>query len=200
MQPLSRIKKALALVSIVLFGSTAFAAASGNLRPGMGFGFGQSGAQSGSTTRVEGPLLLNVFFDYSVDSRFSVGAEHTRSMAGASSAIGFTGLSGKFYFWTPQPQLMIDTSDQIDRSMIVQKNIVPFLGLSVGFAQASVPAKTPQDRDVLVVGPYVSLRGGVEYPIYGRWGARGELVYGTTVAGKGAAETIQLGFGFYYFL
>lgn len=171
----------------------------GGIRIGGAFGIGQGGAKSEDVVRTEGPLGVAITVDYSLDPRWSLGAEHERTLAGSVTSIGFTGLTLRWYFWTPQPQVLIKTDDKIERSFLIQKNFVPYLGTSVGFAQASFPALEDKG-DVLVVSPYVSFKGGLEYPITGRWGARSEFMYGMTAGGKGAAEILHLLFGFYYFL
>jgi hypothetical protein len=176
-----------------------FASDFGGIRIGGALGLGQGGAKSENVVRTEGPLGVAVTVDYSLEPRWSLGEEQERSMSGAATSIGFTGVTLRWYFWTPQPQRLIKTDDQIERSFLIQKNFVPYLGTSVGFAQASFPAKD-EKADVLVVSPYFSFKGGLEYPITGRWGARSEFMYGMTAGGKGAAEILHLLFGFYYFL
>jgi len=187
-------------IFVTFFSELGHASNFGNLRVGGNLGIGQGGAKSQGQVRVEGPLGFGAYIDYSFDSRFTVGAEHQRSFGSGSTAIGFTGLTGKWYFWTPQPQWLIDSQDVIERPTLIQKNISPYAGLSLGFGQASLPARTSAETDILAVGPYVSIKGGLEYPLTGRWGVRSELVYGTTVGGKGVAEMIHLQFGLYYFL
>lgn len=196
MRPL---KSTLLLMTTLLFGMPCLANNFGNMRIGGVFGVGQAGAQNSETTRVEGPLGFGAFVDYTINSRLTIGAEHQRSFGTGSTAVGFTGLSFKWYFWTPQPQWMVNAEDQITRSFLIQKNFVPYLGFASGFAQASFPARS-NEKDVLVVGPYASAKGGLEYPVTGRWGARSEFVYGMTVGGKGRAELVHLLFGLYYFL
>lgn len=190
---------AILFLMIFLVNAYCFASDFGGIRIGGALGFGHAGAKSEDVVRTEGPLGVAVTVDYSLEPRWSLGAEHERSMSGAATSIGFTGLTLRWYFWTPQPQRLIKTDDQIERSFLIQKNFVPYLGTSVGFAQASFPAKDDKG-DVLVVSPYFSFKGGLEYPITGRWGARSEFMYGMTAGGKGAAEILHLLFGFYYFL
>ncbi len=190
---------AILFLTIFLLNTYCFASDFGGIRIGGALGLGQGGAKSENVVRTEGPLGVAVTVDYSLEPRWSLGAEHERSMSGAATSIGFTGVTLRWYFWTPQPQRLIKTDDQIERSFLIQKNFVPYLGTSVGFAQASFPAKD-EKADVLVVSPYFSFKGGLEYPITGRWGARSEFMYGMTAGGKGAAEILHLLFGFYYFL
>lgn len=177
----------------------AWAEGFGNIRMGGEIGFGQAGAESEGTIRVEGPLAFSAFIDYSLDPRFTFGAEHERSLAGSISSVGVTDISMKWYFWTPQPQRLVSPDDKIEQSFLMQKNFVPFFGTALGFAQASFPAKGTE-TDVLVVGPYVALKAGVEYPLTQNWGGRSEFVYGMTVGGTGSAEIIHLLIGIYYFL
>ncbi len=185
---------------IFLVNAYCFASDFSGLRVGWAMGLGQGGAKNQGVVRSEGPLGVAITIDYSLDPRWSLGAEHERSMSsGAATSIGFTGFALRWYFWTPQPQQLINTEDQVERSFLIQKNFVPYLGTSVGFAQASFPANDEKEK-VMVVSPYFSFKGGLEYPITGRWGARSEFMYGMTAGGKGAAEILHLLFGIYYFL
>lgn len=190
---------AILILMIFLVNAYCFAGDFSGIRVSGALGFGQGGAKSEGVVRTEGPLGIAVAVDYSLEPRWSLGAEHERSMSGAATSIGFTGLALRWYFWTPQPQRLIKTGDQIERSFLIQKNFVPYIGTSVGFAQASFPA-IDEKAEVLVVSPYFSFKSGLEYPITGGWGARSEFMYGMTAGGKGAAEMIHLLFGIYYFL
>lgn len=191
---------ALLLAFFYFWQAPVYAANSGNLRLGGMLGLGQGGAQNEGFVRTEGPLGFVTFVDYSFDSRFTLGAEHQRSLGGSASSIGFTGVTGKWYFWTPQPEWLVDDEHSFKTSILIQKNIVPYLGVSTGFAQASFPKNDKVDKDIMVVGPFVALKVGLEYPVIGRWGTRAELSYGITLAGTGQAEAIFGFFGLYYFL
>ena len=170
-----------------------------DLRLGASLGYGSAGAQNNGTTRVEAPVGFDAFLDYSLDSRLTIGVEHERSFQSGSTAIGVTDLSSKWYFWTPQPQIIIP-SNQIEKTTLIDKNIVPYLGAAVGLAQASFPKRKDSESDVLVVDPYVSLRGGFEYPITGRWGSRAEFNFGMSVGGQGEVQLVHIFLGIYYFL
>lgn len=162
-------------------------------------GFGQAGGQSKGNVRVEGPIAIAAALDYAWNPRLSLGAEHMRSFGAGSTAVGLTGVSLRWYLYTPQPQMLKNPSDQIEKSYLLQKNYVPYLGTVFGFAQGSFPA-TATKEEVLVVAPYFSMKGGIEYPVVGRWGLRGEANYAMTLGGKGGAEVINVILGIYYFL
>lgn len=163
-------------------------------------GAGASGAKNKGTTRVESPFAFQAFIDYSMSPRFTLGAEHERSLGPTGTSVGLTGVSSKYYLYTPQPQELPEAGDQIQTTTLIQKNIVPYIGFAMGFAQASFPQRNGDEADVLVVAPYVAAKGGFEYPLWGKWGARSEFVYGTSVGGSGQAEVIHLLFGLYYLL
>lgn len=168
-----------------------------DFRAGGAIGFGQGGASGSGITRVDGPIGLVGFIDYTLNPHLSLGVEHVSSAPLA--AVGFTGFTANWYFWTPQPQVLSDPNDQITRPLLLEKNFSPYVGGAIGMGQAAFPARTTAESDVLVSSPYLSLKLGVEYPISGRWGARSEFNYGTTEGGSSIAEMIYLFVGAYYF-
>jgi hypothetical protein len=192
-----QLKVVLFLLSI--FTLPAFADMTSTLKVGASVGLGQGGGVAGGVTDVESPFGLHAYFDYSLDSRFLVGAEHTRSFTGQASSVGFTGLFTKWYPWTPAPERLVDTEDQVTKNYLVQKNISPYFGLCAGFGEAYFGA-TSTAPSVLAGGPYLGFKSGLEYPMYGNWGIQGEFTYDTTIAGAGQAVLVQFLLGIYYFL
>ena len=182
------------------FHQAAFASSIGNLRVGGLTGYGGASATANNVTRVQEPMGLNLFIDYSFSPRFTLGAEHVRIFKGVSSAVGFTGVVGKYYFWTPQPQYMDNPDDAIEKNQVIQKNITPYVGGSFGFAQSSISARANTENPILSTSLYFSGKGGLEYPITGRWGARAELGANASVGGDEQILSIQALIGIYYFL
>lgn len=187
------------LFFVISFGARVYAFDSSNVRLNSAIGLGSGGAEEDGVVRVETPLALYVGADYSMSSRSTIGFEHYRSFAGAtSSSIGLSGLVVRYYPWTPQPQKLGNPEDLISEDMVFQKNIVPYFGTAIGIAQATFQANNTGKKAVSATGLYVSFKTGLEYPIFRNWGLRGELSYGQSVAGSGTMEMVHLLFGFYY--
>lgn len=172
----------------------------GRLRVGGLLGAGGSAATLNGITRTEGPLGINLFIDYSFNSQFTLGAEHSRSLKSGTAAVGFTGLTGKFYLWTPSPQYMENPDDVPKENYLIQKNITPYFGFSTGFAQASIQSRSNTESPVLTTNLYSAFKLGLEYPIVQRWGARSELSYAISLGGEGSVIGYHVLIGAFYFL
>lgn len=171
-----------------------------NIRLVGSVGFGSAGAENEGVIKTEEPLALGFSAEYSMNSRFTLGFEHNRSWQTTKSNIGATGIAGRWYLWAPHGQYFKNPSDVITETAILHKGYIPYLGLSTGFAQSSLPRKTAVGRDVSVAKAYLSGKFGVESPISGPWGWRSELSWTEGFVGEGSIRMVHLFFGFYYFL
>src|SRR5690606_36341538 len=124
----------------------------------------------------------------------TLGFEHNRSFKSAKSNIGVTGVVGRWYLWTPHAQFLQNTTDAIEKTQIVQKGYFPYLGLSAGFGQSSLSRETDRGRDVSVSKAFISGKAGVESPLFGPWGWRGEFSWAEGVAGDGSLRMMHLFF------
>jgi len=184
----------LAVIGILTQGENSFAQ---QTRTIFTVGLGDAVAKSASgtkSTRKESPGAFGVNIDFPLAGPYFIFAEHFRSLGSSGSSVGFTGAGLKFYPWL-SPKMTKNISGK-DSSQISMQGYLPYFGFGVGFAQASIISNTTQD-DVLAAGGYISLKGGVEYPISNSWGFVGEWNYGTAILGSGAIEAVNLLFGGY---
>ena len=160
-------------------------------------GFGQAQAKSATTGQVrsESPGGLS----FSVDKHFSgpyfILAEHMRSLGAGGSSVGMTGVGLKFYPWA-NPIHFQKIQDLSIRSKISFAGYFPYFGSTLGFAQASMIG-TSTTEDILVVGGYLDMKSGVEFPLSERWGLISEFNFITTVFGSGTVQALNFLFGVY---
>lgn len=165
-------------------------------------GFGEAKSTSAGTTaatRLESPGGISFAIDQQLGQQYQgayyIFAEHMRSLGSTGTSVGFTGLGIKFYPWLSPSSIGI--SQPGIRSQMTFTGYVPYLGAGFGFAQSSILGNTTQ-QDVLAVGGYVSIKGGVEYPMSATWGLLSEGNYMMSVAGSGKIEALNVLFGCYF--
>jgi hypothetical protein len=175
----------------------------GRVRIGGDGGIGMATVDVSGTTRTEEPGTFAAFVDYSYGTHLTFGAEHYRTLVddgGPSSAVGFTGLFAKYYPFLPRPQLL-PVDDVIDTSSIVRRGYSLYVGTGFGIGQSSLRAlKAEQKGKGDSVGPYLSLKLGVEFPIRGRVGGFMESSFSQTGLGTGTISFPRATVGFFYFL
>lgn len=140
----------------------------------------------------EGPLSFSSTIDYMVNQRFGLGAEHIRSLGSNGTTIGLTGLNLKYYFLFQHPISLLDDLSLIEKPTLQIQAWSPYIGTSVGFAQASILETT-----INAVTIYFALKGGVDYPLSSLWGFRSEFNFAFTGAGTGNIQLVDALMGFY---
>lgn len=185
----------IAFVATLFFDTHSYADTS-RLRIVGAAGFGQAVAVAkDNESSVESPLGFSASIDYMVDSRYDVGAEHMRSLSGNGTTVGLTGLTLKHYFRFQHPKILEDSLKHLNNPVIQIKAWSPYIGGSMGFAQASI-----LDTKVNAVGIYLNIKGGLDYPISTTWGMRCEGNLALTAAGTGRIQMVNALLGFYTFL
>ncbi len=184
----------LAMFSILIQGEYCFAQQTRTIfTTGLGDAVVKS-ASGSKSTRKESPGAFGVSIDFPLAGPYFIFAEHFRSLGSSGSSVGFTGAGLKFYPWM-SPKMTKNISGK-DSSQISMQGYLPYFGFGVGFAQASIIGNATQD-DVLAAGGYISLKGGVEYPMSNSWGFVTEWNYGTAIVGSGSIEAVNLLLGGY---
>lgn len=160
-----------------------------------GVGLGQT-QSSNEAKQTEGPLTQAYTMEFQWQSRLSVGAEHIRSLtSGLDSATSFTGALGRYYI-NAAPVKAPSAADMSTQSLVV-RDIAIFVGTGVGLAQSSrLPNSVGLSSNA--AGIYLSPRAGADYQWGEHWGLRGELIYATTLMGKGSIQLFSLGGAFYW--
>lgn len=143
-------------------------------------------------TSSEGPFSFSTTIDYMVNQRMGLGAEHIRSLSSNGTTIGLTGLNLKYYFLFQHPISLLDNLSLIEKPTLQLQAWSPYIGTSVGFAQASVLETT-----INAVTIYLALKGGVDYPLSSLWGFRSEFNFAFTGAGTGNIQLVDALIGFY---
>lgn len=172
-----------------------------NIRVGGLLGLGKFSVTVQEIQKSEDPYSLSFFMDYSYSSRMAIGVEHFRSatISPINSRIGMSGISMKYYFLNPHPQILNDAKE-ITKTFLIQKNYSPYYGFGIGYGQSSLFKRTETDIDASTTGAYMSLKLGAERPFVNTWGLRSELNIGQTFLGSGQVSFYQLVFGLYTFL
>lgn len=188
------------LAIFLLFSSLGFSLES-NLRVGGMLGLGKFNVSVQEIQKSEEPYSLSFFMDYSYSARMAIGVEHFRSatLAPINSRVGMSGVSFKYYFLNPHPQIL-DEAKEIKKSFLIQKNYTPYYGFGIGYGQSSLFKRTETDVDASTTGAYGTLRLGIERPWVSTWGLRSELNFGQTLMGSGTVSFYQLVVGMYCFL
>jgi len=148
----------------------------------------------GNADSIESPFAFSTSMDYSMSSQINLGAEHSRTLGANGTAVGLTGLSTKYYFLYQQPQAMLNTFSFDNRPALQVQAVSPYIGASLGFAQASVMATT-----INTVSIYLNLKVGVDYPLVSIWGVRFESNTAFTTVGTGKIRLYNAMLGFYFY-
>jgi hypothetical protein len=193
------------LIALTLSGALmAFSdgAIAGNLRFGGAGGYGEAAVTSSTDSKVSSPMGFSFSFDYALDSRRVIGAEHIRSLNPSvmDTGVGLTGLFAKWYFWTPMPQDLSLIEKSEFNSGFVQKAISPFVGFGLGMAQGTLLSSDTTQPGASAVGAYLSLKLGAEYPVWKQFGSRAEFNYATTIIGSGSIQLMNFIVGLYMHL
>lgn len=171
-------------------------------RAGGSLGYGYSESIVSGQTSSEEPGAFNFFAEYVIDSHKIFGAEHLRSLAvdqgQFSTAIAFTGLYMK-WFNSVAVSEDIPNSNYISGDYLIQKNIAPYLEAGVGFAQSSIRDKIGGALAKGAVGVYLSVKVGVELPVYRSLGMFWNLGYERTVIGEGTISMQNSCLGLYLY-
>lgn len=201
MKHLSRFR--ISVLSIVLFhcfnfyGPKVFADISRLRIVGLG-GLAQSQIVGAGSRKfdVQGPIGVSGNVDYLLTGQWEVGAEHLRTVSARNgTAVGLTGIAVKNYFWFSHPQTQITEQDMHSQANIKMQALIPYIGVSLGIAQASI-----LDRNIGMLGSYFCGKGGWEYPINDAWGLRVESSIAITFFGSGTANYISVLLGAYLYL
>ena len=149
----------------------------------------------GNSDSIESPLAFSASIDYLMNSQINLGAEHMRTLGTNGTAVGLTGLSAKYYFWFQHPQTMLNSISFDDRPSLQIQAVTPFIGASLGFAQASVLNTT-----INTVSIYLNLKVGIDYPLTTIWGFRFEGNTAFSTVGTGRIRLYNAMLGFYFYL
>lgn len=142
----------------------------------------------------ESPFGFSINIDYTMNSRFDLGAEHMRTLSVNGSTVGISGFSLKYFFWFPHPQAVDENTESLERPVLKFNAYTPYVGGSFGVAQGGV-----LDTKINSVGLYLNLKGGIDYPVSTSWGLRAEGNIGLS-SGTGQLQFINGLIGFYHFL
>ena len=190
--------------------SISCSAAAADLSVGASLGFGGGGISSlttinSSTTTVnrsEGPGTFSFFVDYLIHEHFTLGVEHLRGfrLEPFSSGVSFTGVTGRWYFMAPAPNLQ---KTSLTESTLHFKRFTPFLGLSTGVASGTIHRDRDLVPDITGSGVYFGYRLGLDYQIAPGFGLRPEIAVLNTLSSAASPKnqvagfTGQLGIFFY---
>jgi len=153
-------------------------------------------AGSKKEVRSEKPGAVAFAVDQNLYGAFYLFAEHIRSLGTTGSSIGLTGIGFKYYPWL-NPSQSRTINPVFGTTQISSKGYFPFIGLGTGFAQASIMGNGIDTFDNIAVTGYLSLKAGCEWAIGDQWGITSEWNFGTSVAGSGAVQAVNLVFGTY---
>ncbi|MCH2535317.1 MAG: hypothetical protein MK008_12815 [Bdellovibrionales bacterium] len=172
-----------------------------SFRVGAMAGFANASTKTDETSLSEGPFGGASFIEYALDDRRTIGVEHLRSadLEAVSTAVSFTGIYGKWYPYTPQPQYVPSEKD-LTVSSLVLVDLSPYVSTGLGFFQSNIPGVFIGEEDANAAGLYFSLKGGVEYPIWRGYGLRLEAGGAFSFGGSGTSNMPYLMLGFYAFL
>ncbi|HND85783.1 MAG TPA: hypothetical protein PLU50_08255 [Pseudobdellovibrionaceae bacterium] len=162
-------------------------------------GYGTFSASKDTLAKSEGPMAFGIGTDYDINSRWSLGAEHFRSlsMSPVGTSISMTGFTGRWYYVSPVPN-SLDFESPYLKVRVRQKGLFPYLGWSFGFAQASVVGNRVGE-DVVAQSLALSMKVGGDYPFMGNLAGRIELNIGTPLLGTGSVSFTCLTVGGVYF-
>lgn len=169
-------------------------------RVSMLLGLGQSSVSSAEPDaggRTESPLGIGFFIDHSFTGSFILFAEHMRSLAGSSTAVGLTGAGIKYYPWLSPAHFKSVNVDSIERSAMSYSGYSPYFGGSAGFAQASIPSKDDMNA-ALAAGLYINPKVGLDYALRRNWGLRAEFNFSMSMMGAGKVQHFNIIFGSYF--
>lgn len=186
------------MVIVALKGATVQGA--DTIRVGALAGIAIATAKTTDATLSEGPFGGSAFIDYSLDDRRSIGVEHLRSasLTPVSTAVSFTGIFGKWYPYTPQPQYLPSDRD-FKLTTISIRDVSPYIAFTMGFVQASIPGEFKGDSPANAVGLFVNPKGGFDYPVWRMLGLRLEGGFPISFGGTGSVTMPYVMAGFYAF-
>jgi hypothetical protein len=193
-------------LKLLVFLAFAFAwmdvASAQNLRFGADFGVGNGTLSNQGELFNQGPGTFSAYAEYAVHSRLLVGVHHLRTMmldeGQLSTAIGFTGLTARYYPFSPMPHTF--NRMPMGRATISTQDLTPFVRLSTGAEQASIRSTTFAQRGKgTSVGLYGGLDFGVEYPFSGNIGFSGQAGYYQTLISDGNVSLYNVTLGIYSF-
>jgi hypothetical protein len=155
-------------------------------------GFSQANLTGTSTpARLDSPLGFSLAVDYGLSPQWDFGVEHMRTLSNQGSVLGISSATLKWYFWFPSPRSLA----KIDRYSLVPtlliEGIIPYLGASLGVAQSGY--LNPEDT---TLGLNIGIKAGMDYPLFGDWGLRGEFNFASS-SGTGSAMLLNLIGGVY---
>jgi hypothetical protein len=157
-------------------------------------GFAQSAsksAEAAGTVRTEGPLGCGFGIDHSYRGPYFFVAEHMRSIAGASTAVGLTGAGIKFYPWLAPLQFKARNTERVESASLFYQGYAVYFGGTMGFAQASIPSLGDK-MSSLAAGIYINGKAGVDYPLSQNWGLRSEFNYSMSIFGAGQIQHLNV--------
>ena len=166
-------------------------------------GYGQAEVNILDSSKKEEPLYLGLSLDYDFSQKLTFSLEHFRTAKPSpfGTKVGVTTFTARYSFFVPHVQVQLaDNKNTFD--YFQQRNIVPWLGLQVGLAQATLFKTTtdPNDKDSSMTGFYLGTSVGADYSLGMDWGIRSELKWGSVVAGPGDLKFQSLAIGLFQFL
>ena len=174
-------------------------------RFGIRLGYGASSVTKSGIIRSDSPGAFSFYFEYPFNSSVTISGEYKRSLnlSPFESAISFVELVTKYFFFVPMPQKMAKQEDA-PKSFFVQRNISPYVGFGVGYAQSSFASKFDTILGDLwpesnAVGLGISAKVGAEYPMWNNIGLTSEFNYGMTILGNGSFSWMHIVFGTYFY-
>ena len=162
-----------------------FWAALGQSAAGEQILFAGGGLGAAQSTREisdsESPFALSFAIDSLLTSDWTLGAEHQRSfkLEGLASNVSVTGLNLKFYFVgaTPSPWPAIE---ELRSGEFLQSGYNFYAGLSIGFAQSSLPLSS-EGESPNTTGVGLGVKSGIDMSLTNSWGLRGGSRFSTVL-------------------
>ncbi len=153
--------------------------------------------------RAEGPGTISIYADRIYNDYWTLSLEHIRGFrfGPLSSGLSFTGIGGKWYFWSPIPSFPVLSPESTH--LFIQQ-FSPYLGAMVVAASGSIYRGNDKVSTVSGSGMYFGLRGGMDFLLQPGFGLRGETSLSTTLSYSEKPQTtltefsIRVGFLFFY--
>ncbi len=134
-----------------------------------------------TTERSEGPLVLGLSLERLVNERWALAIEHRRGwrIAPLSSGVGFTGLSGRWYYLRDASTLV--NANATNYALL--RTWSPYVGGAMGFAQGTIKRERNPVPSTSSSGFYVGIKLGLDYHYRRDLLLRPEINYSLTPLG-----------------
>ena len=178
-------------------------AMAGEFHVGVSLGVGSGGVSTYATNaiyynptlvnRTEGPGVVSGFVEWTLGDRLMMSIEHMRFISLSPLTSGFSNTSLVVRWYPFAPSLTLD-SQAVTENHIFLTGWTPFVGLTGGYAQASISRSNDAFPEVQGNAISVGARLGVDTLITPGLGFRPELIYSLSNSNSVlAAFAVQVG-------